>query len=236
MAVVPVVTMAVLVVTVVVVPVVTMAVLAVTAVAAVLAAVNNQGNAFQSTTWKKMMKQRNIKRRILGTTAVLTIAGGIAAIDVKSAQANTGCMIRCGADNTFISEFRGNCGGARYCMCLPVVVLVSCIMLASLVVNRPKSAIKLLEKQAFYKFQNKDYQGAIDCYNKAILLKPDNANYYYHRSEMYKKLGTQRALKNSTQAMCLEPNDRFYYKVRDNVYKKRFNSQPHLLAGSETAI
>jgi tetratricopeptide (TPR) repeat protein len=63
-----------------------------------------------------------------------------------------------------------------------------------------------------------DYQGAIDDYNQALKLDPNNAKAYYNRGIARSDLGdNQGAIDDYTQAIKLDPNNAYAYNT-NNAY------------------
>ncbi|WP_066382068.1 MULTISPECIES: tetratricopeptide repeat protein [unclassified Anabaena] len=57
-----------------------------------------------------------------------------------------------------------------------------------------------------------DHQGALEDYTKAIGINPDNAFFYYWRSQTYQKLGNQqKAIEDYNAAMNLAPEGTIYH-------------------------
>ena len=65
----------------------------------------------------------------------------------------------------------------------------------------------------------KEYQTALDDYNKAIQLKPDNSFFFNNRGNVYNDLKQyQQALEDYNTAIQLKPNNSFFFNNRGNVY------------------
>ena len=76
------------------------------------------------------------------------------------------------------------------------------------------------------------YQMAIEDYNKAIRLKPDDADAYNNRGTIYTKFGQyQMAIEDFNNAIRLKPDDADTYFNRGFVY---FN-QSNIISGCEDA-
>ncbi|WP_460205504.1 tetratricopeptide repeat protein [Scytonema sp. NUACC21] len=57
-----------------------------------------------------------------------------------------------------------------------------------------------------YRFQRKDYKGAIEDFNQAIILNPNNANAYYNRGLLLRELGDAlSAVLDFDRALQLNP-------------------------------
>jgi tetratricopeptide (TPR) repeat protein/V8-like Glu-specific endopeptidase len=68
------------------------------------------------------------------------------------------------------------------------------------------------------KYEKKDYQGALEDYNQAIILKPDFARAYHDRGllKAYVLNNPQDALADYNKAIALEPDNSDYYHGRAN--------------------
>lgn len=70
------------------------------------------------------------------------------------------------------------------------------------------------------------YQRAIEDYNKAIRLKPNNADAYYNRGLAYKELGQYpRAIRDFDQAIRLKPDYADAYYNRGVLYLLQYNNR-----------
>ena len=57
-----------------------------------------------------------------------------------------------------------------------------------------------------------DHQGALEDYSQAIYINPQNAFFYYWRSQTYQELGNQqKAIEDYNAAMSLAPEGTIYH-------------------------
>jgi hypothetical protein len=77
-------------------------------------------------------------------------------------------------------------------------------------------------KEGFRQAQNRDRKGAIDAYNQAIKLNPENAAAYYNRGIEYAKQGDRnQAIQNYSDAIKFAPTFADAYFNRGNAYFAR---------------
>ncbi len=70
------------------------------------------------------------------------------------------------------------------------------------------------------KYGQKDFQGAIEAYTKAIQLKPDDATLYPNRGQARRDLGLKKdAIDDYTHAIRVNPNDADLYCQRGTIYQ-----------------
>ena len=71
----------------------------------------------------------------------------------------------------------------------------------------------------YYSFDKKDFQKAIEYYNKAIEYDPDNSWFYSDRAECYKEIGDiQKAVEDYLKSIKLDPTDHFTYRDLGYLY------------------
>jgi serine/threonine-protein kinase len=87
------------------------------------------------------------------------------------------------------------------------------------------------------KYNNGDYQGAIENCSKAIKLKPNNPELYYKRGMVYLTIGENRqsAIEDFTKALQFAPKSSEIYWARGNA-KKTLNDLVGATIDLETAI
>jgi len=72
----------------------------------------------------------------------------------------------------------------------------------------PKELAAELKEQGNTKYKEKDYYGALDCYNKAIKADPENAAYYNNRAQAEMTLDlTQKSILSLEKCLELEPKN-----------------------------
>ena len=72
----------------------------------------------------------------------------------------------------------------------------------------------------------RQYQHAIDDFNKAISLKPKDAKLYYNRGIAYDNLGKlKRAIEDFNEAIRLKPDDALSYTNRAGAYFMQGNTK-----------
>ncbi len=77
-----------------------------------------------------------------------------------------------------------------------------------------RSSVDLLNRGRD-RFQHGDYKGAIEDFNQAIVLNPNDANAYYNRGLVLHELGDDlNAIWNFDRALQLNPRDGFAYLHR----------------------
>ena len=87
--------------------------------------------------------------------------------------------------------------------------------------ENPKDAGIYARRADFYSSYdgNYNYSAAIKDYTRAIELKPDNSDYYAHRSSCYKLLDKyNEALEDINKAIELGPDNIDYYEKRGEIY------------------
>jgi Flp pilus assembly protein TadD len=86
--------------------------------------------------------------------------------------------------------------------------------------STPSAADKLV-LQGLAKAQNKDYQGAIVLYNRALARDPQNTEAYFQRGQARDGLGDSKsAIKNYTQVLQIDPNHAAAYSARGDARLK----------------
>lgn len=74
--------------------------------------------------------------------------------------------------------------------------------------------------QAYKYYEEKDYKKALEYYNKAKALDPNDPGIYNNIGKIYEKQNEyEEALKNYNKAKELDPNDAVVYRNIGNVYK-----------------
>ncbi|WP_069470569.1 tetratricopeptide repeat protein [Candidatus Marithrix sp. Canyon 246] len=74
--------------------------------------------------------------------------------------------------------------------------------------NHPKNAIRLLQLEAELLFNAKLYDKALDTYNKAIKLDPDNTEILYLRALLYEKMGNLTKLEQELRRiLVIDPDN-----------------------------
>lgn len=69
--------------------------------------------------------------------------------------------------------------------------------------NNPKDAIRLMQLEAEFLFDAKLYDRAMDTYNRAIKLDPDNTNILYLRALLYEKMGNLTKLEQELRRILV---------------------------------
>lgn len=71
----------------------------------------------------------------------------------------------------------------------------------------------------YYSFDKKDFQKAIEYYNKAIEYDSDNSWIYSYRAECYKEIGDiQKAVEDYLKSIKLDPADHYTYRELGYLY------------------
>ena len=66
----------------------------------------------------------------------------------------------------------------------------------------------------------KKYEEAINDYDKAIKLEPNNSYFYYKKGLAYEKIGKyEEAVNNYNKAIKLEPDDVSFYCTRGKKWR-----------------
>jgi tetratricopeptide (TPR) repeat protein len=88
-------------------------------------------------------------------------------------------------------------------------------------ISRYPNCVKLYTERAnIRKYQLGDLNGALEDYTQAITINPDNAFFYFWRSQTYQALGNQQeAIEDYNTAMSLAPEGTIYH-VFDKSAKK----------------
>jgi tetratricopeptide (TPR) repeat protein len=77
--------------------------------------------------------------------------------------------------------------------------------------NSEKPAARLFDERAKFKWNNKDYTGAVDAWKEAIQLEPEQASFYAQVAEAYINLGNLHlAIEYYQKAMMLNPGNHGY--------------------------
>ncbi|WP_166482214.1 tetratricopeptide repeat protein [Scytonema sp. UIC 10036] len=75
----------------------------------------------------------------------------------------------------------------------------------STIKSNPKSSVEFVNRGRD-RFQRKDYKGAVEDFDRAIILNPNDANAYYHRGLLLHELGDNlNAVLNFDRALQLNP-------------------------------
>ncbi len=98
--------------------------------------------------------------------------------------------------------------------------LLSIITVIISTIGYSQSSSQFMEL-ATEKYNNGDYQGAIQDCSKAIILKPNNAELYYKRGIVYLTIGKnqQSAIEDFTKALQFLPKSSEIYWARGNAKK-----------------
>ena len=76
----------------------------------------------------------------------------------------------------------------------------------------------LIKKGLKYNYKKNNFEKAIQMFDKAIELNPNNANAYKHRGDVYLCTDLEKAIKDYTKAIELKPNYIGAYSARAAIY------------------
>ena len=76
----------------------------------------------------------------------------------------------------------------------------------------------LIKKGLKYNYKKNNFEKAIQMFDKAIELNPNNANAYKHRGDVYLCTDLEKAIKDYTKAIELKPNYISAYSSRADIY------------------
>lgn len=76
----------------------------------------------------------------------------------------------------------------------------------------------LIKKGLKYNYKKNNFEKAIQMFDKAIELNPNNANAYKHRGDVYFCTDLEKAIKDYTKAIELKPNYIGAYSARAAIY------------------
>lgn len=76
----------------------------------------------------------------------------------------------------------------------------------------------LIKKGLKYNYKKINFEKAIQMFDKAIELNPNNANAYKHRGDVYLCTDLEKAIKDYTKAIELKPNYIGAYSARAAIY------------------
>lgn len=77
---------------------------------------------------------------------------------------------------------------------------------------------KLIKKGLKYNYKKNNFEKAIQMFDKAIELNPNNANVYKYRGDVYMFTNFEKAIKDYTKAIELKPNYISAYSSRAVIY------------------
>ena len=77
---------------------------------------------------------------------------------------------------------------------------------------------KFIKKGLKYNYKKNNFEKAIQMFDKAIELNPNNANAYKHRGDVYLCTDLEKAIKDYTKAIELKPNYIGAYSARAAIY------------------
>lgn len=77
---------------------------------------------------------------------------------------------------------------------------------------------KFIKKGLKYNYKKNNFEKAIQMFDKAIELNPNNANAYKHRGDVYLCTDLEKAIKDYTKAIELKPNYIGAYSARASIY------------------
>src|SRR5687767_5193765 len=84
--------------------------------------------------------------------------------------------------------------------------------------NRPAADAEALFDRGHHSFESRDYPEAVECFSRAIALRPDVAAGYRARAKAYLELGRRSdALNDLDRAIRLKPDDPALYAERAEV-------------------
>lgn len=77
---------------------------------------------------------------------------------------------------------------------------------------------KLIKKGLKYNYKKNNFEKAIQMFDKAIELNPNNANAYKYRGDVYMLTNLEKAIEDYTKAIELKPNYISAYSSRAAIY------------------
>ena len=84
-----------------------------------------------------------------------------------------------------------------------------------------KLLILIYAVKGFVKYKSKNYEGAIEDYNKALDLDPNYTEAYYNRGLAKDELQDyEGAIEDYNKALDLDPNDTYAYNNRELALQK----------------
>ncbi len=89
----------------------------------------------------------------------------------------------------------------------------------------------------YHKFNERGYEKAVEKFDKAIKLNPNNAELYVHRGDVYFIIEPKKAISDYTKAIELKPNYINAYKYRALTYVSLlYNEQNATISDYKPAI
>lgn len=85
---------------------------------------------------------------------------------------------------------------------------------------------KFIKKGLKYNYQKSNFEKAIQMFDKAIELNPNNANAYRYRGDVYMITNPEKAIQDYTKAVELKPNYISAYYSRAIIYSCPFCNVP----------